>query len=118
MNSRYIGAFLAIGLAFTQVSLGYDFGNRGRSGRDGLRGIDGKDGNSVVIRATGQAQALNLSGTPGGYGESGERGEDAWSCFQPKTDRNLRGADGGDVTIFTNDVANLKSVLVQSMGGQ
>ncbi len=133
MFLRYSGVILALFLSLSQVTLAVNFGVRGRDGRDGYPGANGKDAQSTVLRATGQAVALNLSGSYAGNGQPGERAEDAWNCSQPRPDYDLYGADGGDggnggpggsggdagdITIFTNNVANLKAVLVQAVGGQ
>jgi hypothetical protein len=118
--------------AFSSSAQAYTFGYAGRDGIPGYDGQPGRDGQNVTITATGQTMMLDLSGDNGGDGGFAENGEDASSCYQPRPTENVYGArggdggragqggsggDGGNITIYTQDVANLRAISVRSQGG-
>lgn len=117
-----------------------DYGRRyynrdGENGRDGRSGRSGRSGKEATVFADGTAASLDLSGRDG---EDGEDGDDGYRprCrrgYGGKVKRNVhapdggRGGDGGSggnggsggqLTVFYSNIADLKSILVRSQGGE
>lgn len=106
----------------------------GRSGTDGNRGSDGGKGKHITIKAQGQYAAFDLSGEDGMAGGDGLPGKSASSCHQElQVRKDLVGAsggyggsggsggdggDGGNITIYFNELVNLKRIQIVSLGGQ
>ncbi|MEM9927347.1 MAG: collagen-like protein [Cyanobacteria bacterium P01_D01_bin.50] len=108
-----------------------------RDGRDGSHGRSGRNGGSgrdTTVFADGSPVSLDLSGRDG---EDGEYGEDGASprCRRRygNVKRNIHAPDGGDggrggnggsggsggsLTVFYNNITDLKSILVRSEGGE
>lgn len=110
-------------------------GSDGSNGRSGRNGGSGRD---ATVFADGSAVSLDLSGRNGEDGEDGEDG-DRPRCGRRYGDekrnvkRDVHAPDGGDggrggnggsggngglLTVFYNNIADLKSILVRSEGGE
>jgi hypothetical protein len=111
----------------------YVFGSTGYSGSAGQSGYDGRGGADIEIVARGQAENFDLRGGDGGDGSRGSDGSDATSCYQNRGTYNEIGAaggdggdggragyggDGGSVRVYFDNIANLKSVFVDSTPGR
>jgi hypothetical protein len=109
------------------------FGVAGRNGRDGIPGRTGRDGFSTSVYANGQAVRLNLDAENGSDGRDGEPGEGATNCNQPTPADNVFGAaggsggaggtagnggSGGNLTVYFNDLSDLRNIYVSSRPGQ
>lgn len=110
------------------------FGQAGRDGNSGRAGRSGQDGETAVIRATGLAQTVDVSGRDGEAGEPGIPGENASQCQAPiGVSYNLQGADGGNggqggdggnggngggVTLFFENLAQLQTITLSNNGGR
>jgi hypothetical protein len=111
-----------------------DYGTDGSSGSDGRPGRDGQQGQSQTVFANGSPINLDLSGKNGQDGEDGERGSRASCSHQPDdvshdiqaTDggRGGNGGKGGDggngglLTVYFNNLEDLKTILVRASGGE
>ena len=107
----------------------------GDNGNDGRSGRSGRSGRDATVFANGSAVSLDLSGRDGEDGEDGEDG-DRPRCrrrYGGKVKRNIhapdggRGGDGGSggsggsggfLTVYYNNITDLKSILVRSQGGE
>ncbi len=107
----------------------------GRDGRDGRSGRSGSSGRDATVFADGSPVSLDLSGKDGGDGEDGEDGSRP-RCrrrYRDKAKRDIHapdggrggnggsggnGGNGGNLSVYYNNISDLKSILVRSMGGQ
>ncbi|MBA3923995.1 MAG: collagen-like protein [Nostocaceae cyanobacterium] len=122
-------AFLASSAAW-----GKDLGIQGSSGQSGRSGRDGRSGQDQTLFVDGKSVNLDLSGENGEDGGDGDRGDDA-DCHHQSSDADHdlqaanggRGGDGGrggnagnggSVTIYYNNLADLKQVNVRSLNGR
>lgn len=109
------------------------FGTEGFSGHNGNHGQSGEQGRDITLRANGQSQFLDLTGTNGGNGGHGGLGEDARWCDQNTPDHNIEGAHGGDgglggnggdggnggnSTIYYTNINDLRGIVIDSTPGQ
>jgi hypothetical protein len=123
------GVALATGIS---PAHGY-FGIPGQNGLSGRAGQPGRSGRDTTIAVDGTPQRIDLSGTDGGYGENAEYGRDAYNCLQPRPEQNVVGApggrggqggnggaggSGGDLTVYYENAAHLRNVLVVSESGR
>lgn len=125
-------AFLVCVLSWNVMAA--NFGSHGNDGRPGENGLSGMDGVDANFAATGQYENLNLAGTDGRDARAGENGQNAWGCSQPmNVSYNLnganggdggrggeggRGGNGGDVTVYFDDINNLKKIYLRSTPGR
>ena len=134
MGSMYRNALLVFSVfaIAAAANAAWTFGNAGSDGRDGYSGSDGRNGEDVVLKATGQAVALNLDGTDGREAGDGEDGDDATNCYHSHPAYSLVGADGGDggsggaggdggsggdITVYAADMSNVAKISVTSRPG-
>ncbi|NRA46913.1 MAG: hypothetical protein HRU09_18345 [Oligoflexales bacterium] len=112
----------------------FAFGSTGLNGVGGQHGHEGSKGKHVSIKAQGQYAAFDLSGEDGIAGTDGLPGKSASNCeqkLQVKSDligasggygghggNGGDGGDGGNITVFFNELANLKKIQVVSQGGK
>lgn len=109
------------------------FGISGSSGFNGSNGISGENGRNVAVYIDGSPQTLVLNGSDGQNASPGRDGEDAWNCYQDRPAHDLVGArggdggngghggsggDGGDIILYYKNIADLKKVYIQSIGGR
>jgi hypothetical protein len=110
------------------------FGEPGIAGSPGQDGRTGNTENPIQINADGTPQTYNLRGGDGEDGTDGSIGQDATTCEQPqRTEFSLVGAsggtggrggnggnggDGGNVTIFFENLANLRQIQIVNDGGK
>ena len=112
----------------------FAFGITGINGNNGHKGLDGSKGKHISIKAGGQYAAFDLSGEDGMAGADGLPGMNATQCTQElKARKDLVGAcggyggnggnggdggDGGNITIYFNQLSNLKKIQIVSLGGK
>ena len=109
------------------------FGNTGRFGIDGAKGRNGERGSDFTIFAAGEAIDLDLSGKDGGDGQDGSNGHHAICYGSFYNNHNIYGAsggnggnggdggdggDGGQLTVYYNNLEDLKQIYVQAVGGK
>jgi len=109
------------------------FGNTGRFGIDGAKGRNGERGSDFTIFAAGEAIDLDLSGKDGGDGQDGNNGYHAICYGSFYNNHNIYGAsggnggnggdggdggDGGQLTVYYNNLEDLKQIYVQAVGGK
>lgn len=109
------------------------FGISGSDGFSGANGARGRSGQNVAVYVDGSPQTLVLNGSDGQNAFPGRDGADAWNCFQGRPAHDLIGArggdggtgghggsggDGGDVILYYTNIADLKKIYVQSIGGR
>ncbi|MDJ0725455.1 MAG: collagen-like protein [Prochloraceae cyanobacterium] len=109
------------------------FGNTGRFGIDGAKGRNGERGSDFTIFAAGEAIDLDLSGKDGGDGQDGSNGHHAICYGSFYNNHNIYGAsggnggnggdggdggDGGQLTVYYNNLEDLKQIYVQALGGK
>jgi hypothetical protein len=126
-------SFAAVLLISLPAHAATPFGFNGRTGQNGETGRDGRDGFSTTITAAGRPVSLTMNGEAGTDGSDGQMGEDAYQCVQTTPADNVYGAkggiggtggtpgnggNGGDLTIYTDKIDNLNSVIVISEPGQ
>ncbi len=128
---------LAVGFMVLPSSGSWADTRFGESGAAGAPGQDGRQGFTeapVQINADGTSQTYNLRGGDGEDGTDGNIGEDANACEQPqRPEFSLIGAsggqggrggnggnggNGGSVTIFYENIANLRQIQIMSDGGK
>lgn len=112
---------------------GYEFGHAGSSGQDGQSGYDGRSGQPMEVTATGQSYNFDLRGDDGRDGSNGSQGDDATSCYQDREaydeygapggnggdgGRAGNGGNGGSIRVYYEDIANIKSIFVDSTPGR
>ena len=130
--SRALAFFFAVGLVGAYDC--FAFGMSGQNGADGKNGTDGTKGRHISIKAQGQYAAFDLSGEDGIAGTDGLPGTSAAACKQSSNRSSDQsgapggyggnggdggdGGDGGNVTIFFNDLSNLRKIQVISLGGK
>ncbi|MEM6591013.1 MAG: collagen-like protein [Cyanobacteria bacterium P01_C01_bin.73] len=109
------------------------YGSDGRSGRDGRDGQIGRSGQSQTVVARGDSRVIDLSGRDGDRGGEGENGYRPYCHGQPSNvaydlrapdggnggagGDGGRGGSGGDLTVYYEEVADLRQLLVDSSGG-
>lgn len=116
----------------TQIAGFYD--GDGSRGSDGRSGRDGRSGKNVTIKADGTSLNLDLSGKDGEDGEDGEDGsrphcrgywdegrEDITAPNGGSGGNGGRGGNGGNggiLTVFYQNLADLRNISVQATGGE
>ena len=117
-----------------QIQIAGYYDGDGNRGSDGRSGRDGRSGKNQTIKADGTAVNLDLSGTDGEDGEDGEDGtrpycrgyrdEDRENITAPNGGsggnggRGGNGGNGGILTVYYQNLADLKNILVQANGGE
>jgi hypothetical protein len=114
------------------------YGDRdGSDGSDGRSGRSGSSGRDATVFADGSPVSLDLSGRDGGDGEDGEDGDRPYcrryGSGKGKLKRDIHapdggkggdagsggnGGSGGNLSVYYNNIADLKSILVRSLGGE
>lgn len=130
ITATVAGSLLAV-TAFAWIQ---QYGWNGRQGQTGITGQQGQQGPEQIVFADGSPILLTLRGRDGGTGGGGGHGGYAMCGRQPAGARNdLRaadggpggnggnggnGGDGGTTTIYYQDLANLKNILVDATPGR
>ncbi|MEI6427662.1 MAG: hypothetical protein WCO45_04620 [Pseudanabaena sp. ELA607] len=128
---------LAISLITLPMSGSWADTRFGETGETGVPGQDGRNGSTeppIQINADGTAQSYDLRGGNGEDGTDGNIGQDATVCEQPeRPEFSLVGASGGNggrggnggnggnggsVTIFFDNIANLRQIQLINHGGE
>ena len=104
-------------------------------GSDGRSGRSGSSGRDTTVFADGSPVSLDLSGRNGEDGEDGEDGYRA-RCHRKYGDKAKQdihapdggkggdagsggnGGSGGNLSVYYNNIADLRSILVRSLGGE
>lgn len=109
------------------------FGRDGEDGVDGRAGRTGRAGDDSTVQATGSPINVNLTGEDGGNGEAGEHAVRARCGDQDRPSHDLEAADGGDggdggrggaggdggqLTVYYEQLGNLRSIYVNAAGGR
>ncbi len=110
----------------------------GSDGSDGRSGRSGRSGRDATVFADGSPVNLDLSGLDGEDGEDGEDGDRPYCRRRyrdgkrnPKRDIHARdggkggdagsggnGGSGGNLSVYYSNIADLRSILVRSVGGE